>query len=117
MDQLPHSREMRHAPRTAQEEVLCGLFAEVLGLEQVGIDDNFFALGGDSILSIRLVSRAREAGLLITPRAVFEHQTEPNHKQPVKEAVQWLLPIVPKTRPNKSNSVNYSKKPSANKER
>src|SRR5262249_57145506 len=53
----------------------CALFAEVLGLERVGIDDNFFALGGDSIVSIQLVSRARKAGLVITPRAVFEHQT------------------------------------------
>ena len=40
-----------------------------------GIDDNFFALGGDSIVSIQLVSRARRAGLVITPRAVFQHQT------------------------------------------
>ena len=62
-------------PRTPQEEILCSLFAEVLGLQQVGIDDNFFALGGDSIMSIQLVSRARNAGLTITPRAVFQHQT------------------------------------------
>ena len=61
--------------RSPQEELLCALFAEVLGLERVGIDDNFFALGGDSIVSIQLVSRARKAGLVITPRAVFEHQT------------------------------------------
>ena len=63
------------APRTPQEEILCALFAEVLGLARVGIDDNFFALGGDSIMSIQLVSRARQAGLVITPRAVFQHQT------------------------------------------
>jgi hypothetical protein len=62
-------------PRTAREEVLCALFAQVLGLDRVGIDDNFFALGGDSIMSIQLVSRARRAGLLITPRAVFQHQS------------------------------------------
>src|SRR5205823_11203380 len=63
------------APRTPQEEVLCALYAEVLGLERVGIDDNFFALGGDSIMSIRLGSRARKAGLGLTPRAVFQPQT------------------------------------------
>ena len=66
---------VRRVARTPQEEILCGLFAEVLGLERVGIDDNFFALGGDSIMSIQLVSRARKAGLVITPRAVFQHQT------------------------------------------
>jgi aryl carrier-like protein len=62
-------------PRTPQEEILCGLFAEVLGLGRVGTDDNFFELGGDSIVSIQLVSRARKAGLAISPRAVFQHQT------------------------------------------
>src|SRR2546421_1298564 len=61
--------------RTPQEEILCALFGEVLGLGRVGIDDNFFELGGDSIVSIQLVSRARKAGLVITPRAVFQHQT------------------------------------------
>ena len=66
---------LRRAPRTPQEEILCSLFAEVLGLERVGIDDSFFALGGDSIMSIQLVSRARKAGLAITPRAVFQHQS------------------------------------------
>jgi Acyl-CoA synthetases (AMP-forming)/AMP-acid ligases II len=66
---------VRRGPRTPQEDMLCGLFAEVLGVERVGIDDNFFALGGDSIMSIQLVSRARKAGLVITPRAVFQHQT------------------------------------------
>ena len=44
-------------------------------LERVGIDDNFFERGGDSIVSIQLVSRARRAGLSITPRMVFQHQT------------------------------------------
>ena len=60
-------------PRTPQEDMLCALFAEVLGCERVGIDDNFFELGGDSIVAIQLVSRARQAGLIITPRAVFQH--------------------------------------------
>ena len=67
--------KVERVARTPQEEILCALFAEVLGVERVGIDDNFFALGGDSIMSIQLVSRARKAGLVITPRAVFQHQT------------------------------------------
>ncbi|WP_433206346.1 amino acid adenylation domain-containing protein [Dactylosporangium sp. CS-047395] len=61
-------------PRTPTEAVLAGLFADLLG-RPVGIDDGFFALGGDSILSIQLVSRARVAGLHIAPRQVFEHQS------------------------------------------
>ncbi|MFE1293015.1 amino acid adenylation domain-containing protein [Streptomyces sp. NPDC058751] len=63
------------APRTAAEELLCGLFADVLGLEQAGVDDEFFALGGDSIMSIQLVSRARRAGLVLSVRDVFAHRT------------------------------------------
>ncbi|MFD4948619.1 amino acid adenylation domain-containing protein, partial [Streptomyces sp. NPDC058409] len=62
-------------PRTAQEEVLCGLFAEVLGVESVSVDDGFFELGGDSILSIQLVARARAAGLVFSARDVFERKT------------------------------------------
>ncbi|WP_433047028.1 amino acid adenylation domain-containing protein [Dactylosporangium sp. CS-033363] len=61
-------------PRTPTEAVLAGLFADLLG-RPVGVDDGFFALGGDSILSIQLVSRARAAGLQIAPRQVFEHQS------------------------------------------
>ncbi|MEA9602796.1 condensation domain-containing protein, partial [Polynucleobacter sp. MG-28-Ekke-A2] len=63
------------APRTPEEAVLCELFAEVLGLEKVGIEDNFFELGGDSIVSIQLVSRARQAGLLVTPKSIFQNPT------------------------------------------
>ncbi|MFH8978767.1 amino acid adenylation domain-containing protein, partial [Streptomyces sp. NPDC017890] len=62
-------------PRTPAERILCTLFAEVLGVERVGADGGFFALGGDSIMSIQLVSRARRAGLVLTPRDVFEHRT------------------------------------------
>ncbi|MER5422678.1 amino acid adenylation domain-containing protein [Streptosporangium roseum] len=62
-------------PRTPAEEVLCRLFAQVLGLERVGVDDGFFDLGGDSISVIRLVSRARQEGVTITPREVFARQT------------------------------------------
>ncbi|MFI6007000.1 amino acid adenylation domain-containing protein, partial [Streptomyces sp. NPDC051366] len=63
------------APRTPRETLLCNLFAEVLRLPHVSIDDSFFDLGGDSIIAIQLVSRAREAGLVITPRDVFQYRT------------------------------------------
>ncbi|MBO0821572.1 MAG: hypothetical protein J2P26_12070, partial [Nocardiopsaceae bacterium] len=48
---------------------------EVLGVPEVGIDDSFFDLGGDSIVSLRLVSMAREAGLQFDRRDVFVHRT------------------------------------------
>ena len=63
------------AARDDQETTLCRLFGEVLGVDGVTIDDNFFDLGGDSILSIQLVSRARRAGITITARQVFETGT------------------------------------------
>ncbi|MEW2435914.1 non-ribosomal peptide synthase/polyketide synthase [Streptomyces caniferus] len=62
-------------PRTDAERVLAGIWAEVLGVERVGAEDNYFALGGDSILSIQIVSAARRAGLALTPRHLFVHQT------------------------------------------
>ena len=61
--------------RDPREEALCELFAEVLGLDGVGPDDGFFDLGGDSIMAIQLVSRAREAGLALSVRQVFTHRT------------------------------------------
>ncbi|MGN2641702.1 non-ribosomal peptide synthetase [Nocardia takedensis] len=63
-----------HAPATAVETQLVELFAQVLGV-RVGTRDSFFASGGDSILSIQLVSRARAAGLNFTPQDVFEQRT------------------------------------------
>ncbi|MFE9458281.1 amino acid adenylation domain-containing protein [Streptomyces californicus] len=69
------SPETRTAPRTDEEERLAALFAELLRTEDVGVDDSFFALGGDSILSIQLVGAARKAGLVFTPQDVFRHRT------------------------------------------
>ncbi|MFE2499206.1 condensation domain-containing protein, partial [Streptomyces scopuliridis] len=63
------------APRTEAERTLCGVWAEVLGLSRVGIEDNFFDLGGDSIISLQVVSRARRAGLALSSRDVFLHPT------------------------------------------
>ncbi|WP_367129334.1 amino acid adenylation domain-containing protein [Saccharothrix sp. HUAS TT1] len=80
-DRLPnpepeHAVEpLRREPRTPEEELLCGLFAELLGKPEVGADDNFFELGGDSIVSIQLVGRARKAGIPLTPRDVHQNPT------------------------------------------
>ncbi len=62
------------APVSATEQRLAAIWQDVLGLEQVSLDDNFFDLGGDSIISIQVVSRAREAGLQLTPKDLFQHQ-------------------------------------------
>ena len=63
------------APRNDTEQALCDIWADVLQVEQVGIRDNFFASGGDSILSIQVISRARELGIDISMRQMFEGQT------------------------------------------
>ncbi|GAA1293377.1 hypothetical protein GCM10009634_46940 [Saccharothrix xinjiangensis] len=64
-------------PGTPREEVMCGLFAEVLGLDgEVGADDDFFALGGHSLLVTRLISRVRSAfGAELSIKSVFENRT------------------------------------------
>ncbi|RSM42864.1 non-ribosomal peptide synthetase [Actinoplanes sp. ATCC 53533] len=69
------ARPAGREPRTEVERVLCDLFAEVLGLERVGIDDSFFEIGGDSISSMQLVARARRAGLTFIAVDVFELRT------------------------------------------
>ncbi len=63
------------APRTQAEEALTEIWGRLLGRDTVGVRDNFFALGGDSILAVQMVSRAREAGIHLTPRQTFQHQT------------------------------------------
>jgi amino acid adenylation domain-containing protein/non-ribosomal peptide synthase protein (TIGR01720 family) len=62
-------------PATSAEATVLEIFADVLGHPRVAATDNFFDLGGDSILAIQIVSRARRAGLHLTPRQLFEHQT------------------------------------------
>jgi amino acid adenylation domain-containing protein len=65
----------RVAPRDATERALAEVWRDVLGLEELGVADNYFDLGGDSITSIRIVARARAAGLVLTPQLLFRHQT------------------------------------------
>ncbi|MEV4314211.1 amino acid adenylation domain-containing protein [Actinocrispum sp. NPDC049592] len=62
-------------PRTQIEATLAGIFAEVLDLPRVGVRDNFFELGGDSILAIRVVSRAKQAGIGLTAKDIFARQS------------------------------------------
>jgi amino acid adenylation domain-containing protein/non-ribosomal peptide synthase protein (TIGR01720 family)/FkbM family methyltransferase len=62
-------------PKTEVEKALAKIWAGALGLDRVGINDNFFKLGGDSIISIQIVVKANQAGIRLTPRQFFQHQT------------------------------------------
>ncbi|WP_280503685.1 condensation domain-containing protein, partial [Nocardia farcinica] len=62
-------------PATPKESLVAGLFGEVLGVRQVSADDSFFALGGDSILSIQLVARAKAVGMNFSTQDVFDQKT------------------------------------------
>ncbi|MBM7776165.1 amino acid adenylation domain-containing protein/non-ribosomal peptide synthase protein (TIGR01720 family) [Actinokineospora baliensis] len=82
------------APRTPVEATLAAVFAQVLGAPRVGVRDNFFALGGDSILSIQVVTAARAAGLVLTARDVFVHQT-------VAELAPHVTEVAAESRPER----------------
>jgi amino acid adenylation domain-containing protein len=62
-------------PRTLEEELLSGIWSQVLSIQRVGIDDNYFALGGDSIRSLQIITRAAERGLNFTVGDIFRYQT------------------------------------------
>jgi amino acid adenylation domain-containing protein len=68
-------RYSARAPETPEQEALLGIWREILGLESVGILDNFFELGGDSLSAMRLIARARRAGLTFTLQDLFQHQS------------------------------------------
>ena len=75
LDIEPERQGSREEAGSPVEETLARIWAEVLRVERVGMQDNFFDLGGDSILSIQLVARAADAGFRITPRQIFERPT------------------------------------------
>ncbi|WP_460317763.1 non-ribosomal peptide synthase/polyketide synthase [Pseudomonas ogarae] len=77
---LPNTQKDYAAPRNDLERLLCQLFGELLGEtltggREVGTSDSFFALGGDSILGLKLISRLREQGYSLTPRDLFRSPT------------------------------------------
>jgi amino acid adenylation domain-containing protein len=75
-DEVMRSGDGSHgAPRNEAEEVLAAIWSHVLGVENVGVDDNFFDLGGDSIRSVRVVAMAKERGLRLTVQQLFRSQT------------------------------------------
>ncbi|WP_342149802.1 amino acid adenylation domain-containing protein [Methylorubrum sp. SB2] len=73
---------------SAAEQTLSAIWAEVLRRPAIGPDDNFFALGGDSILSLQIIARAKRRGLRLTPKQVFEHQT-------VRTLAKVAVPLAP----------------------
>ncbi|HEF7287818.1 TPA: non-ribosomal peptide synthetase [Bacillus cereus] len=62
-------------PRNSNEQILTTIWKRVLGVKKVGIYDNFFEIGGDSILSIQIISQASQVGLKLTPKQMFECPT------------------------------------------
>jgi len=84
------------APRTPVEEVLAGIWAEVLGVERMGVEESFFELGGHSLLATRVVSRVRELfGVELPLRALFEGPTVAEMARRVEEMRRAGLPVLP----------------------
>src|SRR5205823_3135349 len=71
----PQLEEAFVPPRNPTEELLARIWVQVLGIDRVGIHDNYFDLGGASIQSLQIMTKANEAGLQLTPEMLFEYQT------------------------------------------
>ncbi|HLL48541.1 MAG TPA: amino acid adenylation domain-containing protein, partial [Longimicrobiaceae bacterium] len=93
---LASAEEKYVAPRTPVEEVLAGIWAEVLRLERVGVEESFFELGGHSLLATRVVSRVRELFAVEVPlRALFKGPTVAELAVRVGEMWRAELPVLP----------------------
>jgi amino acid adenylation domain-containing protein/non-ribosomal peptide synthase protein (TIGR01720 family) len=89
----PELEDVFVAPSTREEKILAAIWTKVLGVEQVGINDNYFALSGDSIRSIQVLSEAKEQGLGISLVQLFQHQTISQLVQQLKTQEQNLTQL------------------------
>ena len=90
-------------PKTETEIQLVEIWEEVLGFRPIGVNDNFFEIGGDSILSIQIVAKARHKGIFLAPNQIFEHQTisdlalfaKTENKNTGEETIVGNVPLLP----------------------
>jgi non-ribosomal peptide synthase protein (TIGR01720 family) len=90
-------------PKTEVEIQLVEIWEEVLGFRPIGVHDNFFEIGGDSILSIQIVAKARQKGIFLAPNQIFEHQTiselalfaNTENKNIAEEKIVGNVPLLP----------------------
>ncbi len=76
LPQIENKSEKEYiAPRNEAEEAVCKIFSEILGVEQIGVKDSFFELGGDSIKAIRIVSKMRTAGYEVSVKEIMSKYT------------------------------------------
>ncbi|NEZ64781.1 amino acid adenylation domain-containing protein [Leptolyngbyaceae cyanobacterium CCMR0082] len=91
------------APATAVEKTLAKLWQQVLKVDRIGIHDNFYELGGDSIMAIQIAARMSEAGFSLSPNQIFQHPTlaklsavvAPEHEYMAPEDLTGLIPLTP----------------------
>ena len=97
------SKPVVSVPQTEIELQLVAIWEDVLGFHPIGVHDNFFEIGGDSILSIQIVAKARKKGIFLAPNQIFEHQTiselalfaKTENKKTSEETVTGNVPLLP----------------------